>query len=102
MDPKDVTLEVLKDIRQELRETRTELKGEIGGLREEIRNTNTRVDALSDRVVESEVRVATAVTDLHGTVRELTDMLRAQHDLRPRVDRCERDISDIKQRLSLG
>jgi chromosome segregation ATPase len=109
MDPKDLTLEVLKDIRQELRETRTELletrsemKIEISGLKEEIRETNVRVDILSDRVVESELRVTTAVTDLHGTVRELTDVLRSQHDLRPRVERCERDISDIQRRLSLG
>jgi chromosome segregation ATPase len=99
MEPSDATLEVLKDIRQELRDTRTELKSEIGELRDEIRQTNARVDALSDRVVESEIRVATAVTDLHGTVRELTEMLRAQHDLRPRVDRCERDIAEIKRRL---
>jgi hypothetical protein len=35
MDPKDLTLEVLKEIRQELRETRTEMKTEIGGLKEE-------------------------------------------------------------------
>jgi hypothetical protein len=84
MDPKDLTLEVLKDIRQELRETRTELretraevKTEISGLKEEIRQTNLRVDTLSDRVVESGLRVATAVTDLHGKVRELTDLLRS-------------------------
>jgi chromosome segregation ATPase len=109
MEPKDLTLEVLRDIREELRETRTELletrtemKMEIRGLKEEIRQTNVRVDTLSDRVVESELRVATAVTDLHGTVRELTDLLRSQHDLRPRVDRCERDIFEIQRRLSLG
>jgi hypothetical protein len=39
MDPKDLTLEVLKDIREELRETRTEMKIEINGLKEEIRQT---------------------------------------------------------------
>jgi chromosome segregation ATPase len=102
MDPKDLTLEVLKDIREELRETRTEMKIEINGLKEEIRQTNVRVDTLSDRVVESELRVASAVTDLHGTVRELTDLLRSQHDLRPRVERCERDIFDIQRRVGLG
>jgi chromosome segregation ATPase len=98
MEPKNVTLEVLKDIRQELRETRTELKAEIRetrtDLKAEIHETNARVDtlanradALADRMVDSEIRVVTAVTDLHGTVRELVATLREQHDLRPRVDR---------------
>jgi hypothetical protein len=80
MSPTDVTIEILKSIREEVKYVRTELSG---------------------RIVESEVRTATAITDLHGTLREVLDVLRDQHDLRPRVDRCERDIGDIKQRLGI-
>ena len=39
-----------------------------------------------------------ALTALAGTVRDLTSMLRAQADLRPRVERCERDIEGILRR----
>jgi hypothetical protein len=39
---------------------------------------------------------------MHGTLRDVADLLRAQHDLRPRVDRCEKEISDIKRRLESG
>jgi hypothetical protein len=39
------------------------------------------------------------ITELAGTVHEMTGVLRAQHDLRPRVERCERDIADIRRRM---
>jgi hypothetical protein len=108
MSPADVTIEILKSIRDEVKSVRDE----VTSVRDEVRTTNTRLDAtrtelgeridvLSRRVVDSEVRTATAITDLHGTVREVVDVLREQHDLRPRVDRCERDIGDIKHRLGL-
>jgi uncharacterized protein YceH (UPF0502 family) len=50
-------------------------------------------------VVESELRTATAITDLAVTVRDMTSVLRAQSDLRPRVERCEQDIAKLKERL---
>jgi len=53
------------------------------------------------RVVESEVRTATAITELHGTVHDLVDVLRAQHDVRPRLERAEREITEIKNRLGM-
>jgi hypothetical protein len=81
MSPTEITIEILKSIR------------------DEVRATNTRLDETNARIVESELRTASAITGLHGTVSDLVDVLREQHDLRPRVDRCERDIGDIKHRL---
>lgn len=54
MEPKDLTIEILQSIRDEVRTT---------------------------------------------SVREMTSVLRAQHDLRPRIERCERDIDDLKRRI---
>jgi len=54
---------------------------------------------LTQRIVESEMRAATAITDLAGSVNRLSDLLREQFDLRPRVERCEREIEAIKHRL---
>jgi uncharacterized protein Yka (UPF0111/DUF47 family) len=85
MEPTDLTLEVLNGIRQELRDTREAL--------------GSRLEEVSRRVVESEVRTSTAIADLAGTVREMTSVLRAANDLRPRVERCEHDIADIKRRV---
>ena len=96
MEPTDITIEILKDIRSEIRETRQDLSQRID-------QTNERVDTmreeLSRRIVESEIRTSTAITDLAGTVHELTDVLRASNDLRPRVERCELDIVELKRRL---
>jgi uncharacterized protein Yka (UPF0111/DUF47 family) len=56
-------------------------------------------DELSRRIVDSEMRTATAITELAGTVGELTDVLRRQADLRPRVEQNERDIDELKRRM---
>jgi hypothetical protein len=88
----DTTLAVLKDIRGEIRSTNGRIDvvtDRLDALREE----------LSRRIVESEVRTSTALTDLAGTVGELTAHLKGQHDLRPRVERCEQDIAELKARL---
>jgi predicted nucleic acid-binding Zn-ribbon protein len=103
MESTDLTIEALKGIRHEVRElgTRvdgtnerleamsTELRAEVHGMREE----------LSRRIVESEIRTSTAIAELAGTVREMTSVLRASHDLRPRVERCEQEIVEMKRRI---
>jgi chromosome segregation ATPase len=111
MESNDLTIEILKGIRDEIRETnlridglRDETREGTCGLREEVRaglaDVRGEVAEVSRRVVESEIRTATAITDLAGTVREMTSVLRSQHDLRPRIERCERDIDDLKRRLT--
>ena len=57
------------------------------------------IDGLSRRVVESEIRTATAIADLAGAVNQMTGVLRASHDLRPRAERCEQDIAELKKRV---
>lgn len=92
LEPTDITIEILK------------------GIRDEGRKTNERVDSLAEhvdqmreelsrRIVESEIRTATAIADLAGNVRELTSFLRQTNDLRPRVEQCEDDIKSIKRQL---
>jgi hypothetical protein len=90
MEPTDITVEILRDIRDEVRNTNVRID-----------HTNERLDTmreeLSRRIVESEVRTSTAIADLAGTVREMTQVLRAANDLRPRVERCEQDIVELKR-----
>jgi predicted nucleic acid-binding Zn-ribbon protein len=106
MESNDLTIEVLRGIRHDVRELGSRIDGtnerldrtneRLDALREE---TNERLDAMSRRIVESEVRTSTAIADLAGTVREMTSVLRAANDLRPRVERCELDIAEIKRRV---
>lgn len=93
MEPTELTIEILKDIRAGIEKTNER----VDSLRED---TNARLDLLSRRIVESEVRTSTAIVNLAGTVREMTTVLRTQSDLRPRVERCERDIEELRQRTS--
>jgi chromosome segregation ATPase len=116
MEPADLTIQILQGIRDEVRGTNARLdqvnarvdqtNARLDELRTELSDridrTGTRIDDLREelgrRIVESEVRTATAITALAGSVRDLADMLRAQHDLRPRVDKCERDIEALKKK----
>lgn len=99
MEPKDRTIEVLKQVRDE-----TKRNGErIEETNVRLNETNARIDQtrdeLSRRIVESEMRTATAITDLSGTIRDLVTNIKEDRDLRSRVDRCEREIASLKARL---
>ncbi|MDX2015180.1 MAG: hypothetical protein SFW67_33615 [Myxococcaceae bacterium] len=103
MEPTDLTIEVLKEIRDEGRTTNER----INETNKRLDETNERLEtglrelreALSRRIVESEIRTTTALTALSAEVRELTSSLKQTQDLRPRVTQCEQDLAAIKQRL---
>ncbi len=110
MEPENLTLEVLKQIRDEGKKTNEridETNVRLGQLREEtssrLNETNVRLeqlrDELSRRIVESEMRTATAITALAGNVGELVSFLKQDRDLRPRLEQCEKDILNLKSRL---
>lgn len=88
----DLSTKILREIRDAIHETNARLD-----------QTNARMeqgfDSLSRRLVDSELRTATALVELAGSVREVTDVLRSQHDLRPRIDKCEAEIGELKKRL---
>ena len=107
MAPDDLTVRVLVEIRDGLHEVRGELREGLHEVRDEIRQTNQRLDKVEvrldqqgQRVVESELRTATAITELHGTMRDIHGVLKNQLDLRDRVERCEREIDELKKRVS--
>jgi predicted nucleic acid-binding Zn-ribbon protein len=102
----DLTVRILSDIRDAVRQTNTRLDETNTRLDEtklefsaRIDATNASVGELSRRVVESEVRTATAITELHGTLRDVATMLREQHDLRPRLERREQQIAALERRV---
>lgn len=106
MGSDDLTIEILKGIREEGRKTNERLEQTNAGIEQtnaRIDQTNERLEhlgeSLSQRIVESEMRTATAITDLAGTVRDLVTLLRTNNDLRPRLERCELEIAALKQRL---
>ena len=70
MEPTDVTIEILRDIRDEIRQTNSRIDG-----------TNERVESLREElsrlIVESEIRTSTAIAALARTVSYMTEVLRA-------------------------
>jgi chromosome segregation ATPase len=105
--PADLSVEILKQIRGEIQNTNAELRqtnARLDQTNERLDQTNERLEEmreeLSRRIVASEIRTATAIAELAMTVRDMTTVLREQHDLRPRVERCEIDIAELKRRVS--
>ena len=95
-DPNNLTVRVLVEIRDEIRKTnvRVDALGDrVDALGDRL---DKRIDKLEDRVTQVEIRTATAITSVVGAVNEVRDLLRDRLDLRDRVERCEHDIADLK------
>ena len=85
MEPTDLTIEILRGIREDTREIRDGLRKtneNLDGLRSD-------VDAMRNEFIrrntEMELRVATEVLSLAGAVREVRDVLRQDLRLRDRA-----------------
>jgi chromosome segregation ATPase len=87
MEPTDLTIEILKSIRDEVRSTNSRLD-----------TTNSRLEGLERRVTETEVRLATELEAVAGAVRELRDSFREDRAVRDRVDDHERRLAAIERR----
>jgi hypothetical protein len=105
MEPTDLTIEILQGIRDEIRGTnarvdalRDELCGEIRGTNGRLDDTNTRLDRLERRQVEVETRVSTEIVAVAVAVREVRDLLREERALASQVDDHERRIRAIETR----
>lgn len=110
MGSDDLTIRVLTEIRDGVRETNErvrETNEKVDHLAERVDKLDNRMgkveqglDTMGRRIVESEMRVATEIVALHGTMRDIHGMLKSQLDLRDRVAQCERDIDDLKKRVN--
>jgi uncharacterized coiled-coil DUF342 family protein len=94
MEPTDLTIQILEDIRDAVHKTNERLDA-----------TNERLDAtieglgeVRDRQTATEVRLATEILGVAGAVREVRELLREDRALRGRVDDHERRISAMEGR----
>jgi len=87
MEPTDLTIEILKDIRDAVHKTNERLDA-----------TNEGLGEVRDRQSATEVRLATEIVGVAGAVREVRDLLREDRALRGRVEDHERRISAIEGR----
>jgi hypothetical protein len=97
MQPTDVTIEILKGIRDEVRGTNERLDAMNGDLSGRIDATNERLERVERRQVESEVRITTELVALGGTLREMRDAFLEDRELRAQVADHERRIGMIEK-----
>lgn len=98
----DLSVEILREIRDEVRATNGRLdqtNGRLDQTNERLDQANERLDQANERLgrlerrqVETEVRLATELTSVVGAIRDLKDAVVADRELR-------RDIADHEQRI---
>jgi hypothetical protein len=91
MEPTDITIEILKSIRDEVRGTNQRLETLQADLIE-------RLDRVERRQTESDVRVATELVALGGTMCEMRDAFLGDRALRAQVADHERRIQSMERR----
>ncbi len=109
MEPTDLTIEILKGIRDEVRGVREEVRDQIQGLRVEIRSVRVdlggeiqglreEVHGIRDHMNEMDIRLSTEVVAFTGVVRQLSEQLRTDRSLRTRVDDHEQRLGALEER----
>jgi len=107
MEPNELTTQILIEIRDEIRANKAETREGLASVREELRETkselsvridgtNARLERLERRQTETEVRLATEIVALAGSVHELRDVLLADRALRATVADHERRLTRIE------
>ncbi len=107
MENNDLTTEILKDIRDAVRGTNDRIdqtNARLDQTNARLDQTNARIEEQTNRVngrlSESEIRTATAVNQLRGTMEDVKELLQTRLDVRDRLERCEREIEVIKVRIA--
>jgi chromosome segregation ATPase len=103
MAKKDLTVEILIQIREEMKATREQLSGKIDATNTRLDSLSQRVDSTNDRLqrveraqTESEVRLATEIVAVVSAINQLKDLIVADRELRNRVDEHDRRLSALE------
>ena len=84
----EVTIEILKSIRDEIR-----------GTNERLERLEARSEALERRQVESEIRLATEIVAVVGAVNHVSEVLKEDRQVRATVRNHEKRISALEKRV---
>lgn len=96
--PTDLSLEVLKQIRDAVTQTNERLEQTNQRLDHTREELSARLDRVERRQTETEIRLATELTAVVGAVHSLRDAILADRDLRKTVDEHERRIASLERR----
>ncbi len=96
----DAAVEILREIRDELKVTRADLAGRIDETNARIDETNTRLGRVERRQIDAELRISTELVAVAGAVRDLRDVLLEDRKLRDQVSDHERRLAALERRPS--
>ncbi len=100
-EPHDLTVEILKQIRDELITTRTDLGARLDTLGARVDTTNSRLDETNSRLDETNSRL----TAVEGTLLDLAQqqrfVVRHLSTLTQRDRRFEAELDDLRSRVEL-
>jgi chromosome segregation ATPase len=112
METTDLTAAILRNVRDDIAKLDAKLDSEIAAVRRDLQNCVTRdefrtamsllddrVDRIHARLIENDLRATTAQQELQATLNQMMTYFGAQGSLEVRVDCCERDIVDLKERV---
>ena len=102
MDESDTTHAILREIRDQLKETNLRvdrLAGELAQTRQDltgmIQQTNRKLDTTNRQLLTTETRLVIEISGLRSVLVETEPDRR---ELRDRLEQCERDIAELRQR----
>ncbi|HEV3191011.1 MAG TPA: hypothetical protein VGY54_10965 [Polyangiaceae bacterium] len=98
MQSNDLTIEILKGIRDEIHETNTRLDETNTRLDVLRGDTNARLDRLGRRQTETEIRLSSELVAVVGAVHEVRDLLAEDRALRNQVSDHERRLTVVENR----
>lgn len=91
-DVSDVTVEILKQIRDEIRTTRTDLAGRIDQTNARLDQTNARLDKVEETLLE-------LATQQRFMVKHLRENRDRELRIEAEVDSLRKRVEDIERRL---
>jgi chromosome segregation ATPase len=108
----DLTLRVLIEIRDQIsgvRDQVAETNKRLDGTNERLDRTNERLDQSVERLDRIEGRldhhdkhlaaIGTEMVAVHAVLSDVVQVMKGRRKLESRVDRCEREIDELKRRL---
>jgi hypothetical protein len=100
METSDLTVQILRDIRDSIDNLGTNLGARIDATNERLDRTNERLDRNNERLDHLEIHLAGEILALRTEFVSTRELLTGRRDLQNRVDRCEREIVAIKEKLA--
>lgn len=95
-----LTVQILQQIRDELRLTRQELSAQIGETNQRLDQTNQRIDQTNQRLDQSNLRLNAVEGTLNELATQMVFLVKHARNSAKRERRIESDVRELKERVA--